>query len=78
MIVAAAGFLGLAALPAAAQLSWYAAASGGQARTNIEYVRSVEGGFPVAPATLQTSQDLTDTGGRSRAACASRATSRSR
>lgn len=48
------------ALPAAAQVSWYAAASGGQSRTNVEYVRSVEGGFST-PVVLQTSHDLADT-----------------
>lgn len=61
MIVAAGTMLGLAALPAAAQVSWYAAASGGQARTNIEYVRSVEGGFNPQPV-MQTSHDLRDAG----------------
>jgi len=60
-MILAATVLGFAALPAAAQLSWYAAASGGQARTNIEYVRSVEGGFST-PVVLQTSHDLRDTG----------------
>jgi len=61
MVAAAGTMLGFAALPAAAQVSWYAAASGGQARTNIEYVRSVEGGFTPQPV-MQTSHDLRDAG----------------
>ena len=60
-IILSAAVLGLASLPAAAQVSWYGAVSGGQARTNIEYVRSVEGGFST-PVLLQTSHDLTDAG----------------
>lgn len=40
-----AGSLAVAALPAAAQVSWYAAASGGQARTDSEYIASVENGL---------------------------------
>ena len=51
------------ALPASAQVSWYAAASGGQARTNVEYVRSVEGGFST-PVSVVTGHDLRDTGWR--------------
>lgn len=59
VMISAGTVLALIALPAAAQVSWYAAASGGQARTNIEYVRSVEGGFNPQPV-MQTSHDLED------------------
>ena len=58
MIVLVASF-GVAALPAAAQVRWYAAASAGQARTGIEYVRSVEGGI-ANQETQETSFDDND------------------
>ena len=60
MAMSAAAALATAAFPAAAQVSWYAAAGGGQARTNVEYVRSVEGGF-ANPFKLQTAFDSRDT-----------------
>ena len=46
----------LAAFPAAAQVQWYGLAAGGAARTNVDQVRSVEGGFG-SVNTLQTSFD---------------------
>jgi opacity protein-like surface antigen len=49
----------LAALPAAAQVQWYAVAAGGSARTDIEQVRSVEGGIRNA-ITMQTAFDDSD------------------
>src|SRR3982750_2757796 len=47
----------MAALPAAAQVQWYGLAAGGYARTNIDQVRSVEGGIRNAVTTQTTFDD---------------------
>jgi OOP family OmpA-OmpF porin len=53
------GAAALAAIPAMAQVSWYAAASGGQARTDGEYIASVENGLGNVQ-TAHTSMDKDD------------------
>src|SRR4051794_40903395 len=50
----------LASLPAAAQMTWYAGAAGGRARTDIEAVRNRESTLTLVQS-VQTAFDDTDT-----------------